>query len=97
MATPRRIQMERDAEPEDIVTKDGAFLGRFMPGLGYWVTPENAHTCKKVLEDGRAKEVGAETAPLMGLNVAGGPGNVSGSISIETLIKKPSTKTKKAS
>lgn len=85
MATPRRIQMERDAEPEDIVTRDGAFLGRFMPGQGYWVTSENASTCKKVLGDGRAKEVSPNTAPLMGLNVAVGPGNVSGSISIETI------------
>lgn len=87
MATPRRIQMERDAEPEDIITSDGAFLGRFMPGLGYWVTPENAHTCKKVLQDKRARLVDPSTAPLFGMNVEGGPGNVSGSISIETAKK----------
>lgn len=57
MTTPRRIQMDPQAAPEDIITSDGAFLGRFIAGHGYWVTPQNLPTVEKVLKDGRATEV----------------------------------------
>lgn len=71
--------MATDASPEDIITSEGAFLGRFIAGHGYWVTEMNLPTVEKVLADGRAKEVDPDTAPLVGA----GLGKISGSVVVD--------------
>lgn len=81
----RRIQMKEDAQPEPIITQDGRRLGTFLPGHGYWITPQNEAICRKVIEDGRAIEVDETHSPFnkAGIKIGAQDGMVLGSISIE--------------
>lgn len=72
--------MAADAEPEPIMRLDGVQLGLFLPGLGYWVTPQNIDTAYKVLAEGRARIV--EPASQAGLVIGAGGGEVAGAVEI---------------
>lgn len=79
--------MKEDAAPEPIISPEGRRLGTFLAGLGYWITPENQHVARKVIEDGRAIEAYEEDAPLnkAGIELGRGEGKVRGSVSLEKL------------
>lgn len=81
----RRIQMKPDVAPEPIITEDGRRLGNFLPGFGYWITPQNEAICRKVIEDGRAIEVDENHSPFnkAGIKIGAQDGMVLGSITIE--------------
>lgn len=81
----RRIRMKEDAAPEPIIDPDGNNLGTMLPGLGYWVTPQNEAICRKVIEDGRAVEESEMDAPLNQVQIGALEGQVSGSVRIEDI------------
>ena len=63
----QRIRMKADAPPTPILhAETGKKLGVFLPGLGYWVTPENHKSIAEVLERGHAIQEDASAAPLGG-------------------------------
>lgn len=77
-----RILMKADAAPEPIVSEGGQVLGVFLPGFGYWITPQNLSTVRKVLGDGRADPDFREAAADNEL--ASRPGQILGSIEVQT-------------
>jgi hypothetical protein len=81
----RRIQMKPDAAPEPIIDPEGRSLGTFLPGFGYWITPQNEAICRKVIEDGRAIEVDENSSPFnkAGLKIGAQDGLVTGSVTIQ--------------
>lgn len=93
----RRIQMKLDATPEPIIAPDGTNLGTFLPGLGYWVTPDNEAVVAKVLGDGRAYEVDADNAPLNMIRIGAMEGKITGSMSVEEVVKAVGPGTKRRS
>lgn len=60
----QRIRMKPDAIPTPIETDTGQVLGTFLPGLGYWVTPENGGAVERVLAAGMADYEEASDAPF---------------------------------
>lgn len=79
MPQPLRIMMAADCEPEPIIDPHGNNLGVFTPGLGYWVTEQNAAVVEKVIADGRATYVDPSSSPF---NVQAGDAVVGGSITL---------------
>jgi hypothetical protein len=76
--------MRPDAAPEPIVCcKTGAILGEFLPGLGYWITPQNLESAAKVLKDGRAYLDDPKNAPFQpGTHLGAGKARVQGRLTI---------------
>jgi hypothetical protein len=77
--------MRPDAAPETIIScgsLPGRVLGEFLPGYGYWVTPENAETVAKVLADGRAYEDDPANAPKLPFNLGAQAGYARAGITV---------------
>jgi hypothetical protein len=68
-----------------ITAPDGRVLGEFVPGLGYWVTPENMGCVKELLTNGRMIPADPSGAPLGtgGLHIKAIDSEVSGVLVVE--------------
>lgn len=63
--TPKRIKLLPHAPETDIITTDDRYLGKMLPGLGYWVTPDNLPVVTRLLDAGHAVEDEPSKAPLV--------------------------------
>jgi hypothetical protein len=84
-----RFQLRTDTEPLDFV-EDGFHVGRYVPGLGYWVTDRNMAWVKKNLIDTRKATLvdpGTAPTPIGGIDLSSSEGKVAASVSLGAVPK----------
>lgn len=84
MSTQLRIRVKETAPTGIPITANDSdeILGEFVPGLGYWVTPQNSGAIAALIAAGHADYDDPANAPKLPAELGAAEGKISGFLSV---------------